>query len=341
MALPYSEIFDAGPLSDWQVEDEAGNLSSWVVQDESYQQQNQVRSSSKENLVESYHIGSFSYLTTGLSLQNYRTSFDMTPMAETGDDVGCMIRYQDANNFYRLSMNSRYGYTRLEKRVSGEFTPLAANAIGYETGRTYHVLIEAINSKIFVYIDGTLVFAVEDATLTTGTVAFYSAAAVAFGNLLIEGTNYAPSIGISYPFSNTVVVPSTFQVSAIAANEPCNSQVQFLLDGSLVDVIDAAPYVTQFASVTQGYHQIDAVLFDGDGIVADLDQNAAVGVDGDYFTATGDSITNGAYDTYQADNIDPSNPSFSFQGYPGPLGQDVDRHQSIPIHCCQRSSRWR
>jgi hypothetical protein len=99
LALPYTENFDAGPLSDWQVADEAGNPSSWVVQDGSYQQQNQVRSSSMENLDESYHLGSSSYLATGLGLQNYRVSFDMTPMAETGDDVGCMIRYQNSGQF--------------------------------------------------------------------------------------------------------------------------------------------------------------------------------------------------------------------------------------------------
>ncbi|WP_372682406.1 GDSL-type esterase/lipase family protein [Desulfosarcina sp.] len=330
LVLPYAESFDAGPLDDWQFEDDAGNASAWMLQDGSYQQQNQVRASSRENLVESYHLGSFSYLTTGMRLQNYRVSFEMTPAAETGDDIGCMIRYRNPDNYYRLSIDSRFGYTRLEKRVAGQFTPLASNAIGYTVGEPIQVSVTVNGSTIYVDIDDNLVFTVEDSDLTTGTVAFYSAAAAAFDSLLIEGTNYAPTIGLSYPLSNTVVAPSTFSVSAVAASEPCGSDVVFLLDGAVVDVVDEAPYITQFASVSQGYHQIEAVLRQADGTTAAFDQNIAVGVDGDDYVATGDSITNGAYDTYQTDNLAPDNPSLSFQGYTGPLGKALTETNIYP-----------
>ena len=329
LALPFSETFDLDSLSDWQVVDEAGNSSSWTLQNGTYQQINQVRTS-RENLIESYHIGSLSYLTTGSSLQNYHASFDMTPMAETGDDIGCMIRYRDMNNFYRLSMDSRYGYTRLEKRVAGEFTSLASNAFGYELGRTYRVAIEMIGAKLFVSIDGTSLFAIEDTDISAGTFAFYSAAAVSFDNLVIKGMDYTPVVGLTYPPNRTVVPDSSFQVAALAANAPCNGYMELLLDGNVVDVIYEAPYITLFSSVDQGFHGIEAVLYDGNHTVIGFDKQTGVGIAGDYYVATGDSITNGAYDTYQTDNIESANPSYSFQGYTGPLGKLLNETNQYP-----------
>ena len=123
-----------------------------------------------------------------------------------------------------------------------------------------------------------MVFAVQDPSLIYGTFAFYSAAAVAFDNLQITDINSAPMIGLSYPRDDSVVVPSTFYLSAIAANAPSNSRVEMLLDGFAVDSINEPPYTTQLTSVSQGYHQIEAVLYDGDDIPVAFDQNINVGV---------------------------------------------------------------
>ena len=329
--LPFSEDFDSEPIANWNVVDEAGDPSSWVVLNGSYQQQNQVRTGG-ENFVESYHIASFSYLTTGLNLQNYQVSFDMAPTAETGDDVGCMIRYQNSNNFYRLTMDSRFGYTRLEKRVAGQFTPLASNAIGYATNHTYHIVINVFQDKIFVQIDGEMTFAVQDSSHMFGTFAFYSAAPVRFDNLQITDANDAPIIGLSYPIDGAVLTsPPDFFVSAIAANEPSGSHIEFFIDNDTVDSLNDPPYTTPFQSVSQGYHPIEAILYDSQDNPVAADQNMNVGVAGDYYVASGDSLTSGAYDNYKIDNIDPENPIYSFQGYPGPLGRLLKEANGYPV----------
>mgnify|MGYP006293252715 CR=1 FL=1 len=253
----------------------------------------------------------------------------MAPMADTGDDVGCMFRYQNADNYYRLTMDSRFGCTRLEKKVSGQFLTLSVNTTGYEIGQTYHIEIEIIQSKIFVYIDGNLVFAVEDASLASGSFAFYGVAEVHFDNLFIEEAHSSPTIGLFYPLSNTVVVEPSFYVSAIGANE-ADGYVDFLLDAIVVDRVIAPPYMTEFSHVGQVNHPIEVVLYDNAGFAASFDLNVNVGVDGDYLLAAGDSITSGNGDNYSTDNLDPANPSLSFRGYTGPLGQLLEDSYQYP-----------
>ncbi len=330
LELPYIEDFTQGPLTDWRVVDEAGDPSAWVVQSGTYQQQNQIRGKNRDNFVESYHIGSLSYLAGGMTLQDYRVSFTMTPMADTGDDVGCMVRYQNADNYYRLTMDSRFGYTRLEKRVAGQFSTLASSATGYEIGRTYSVDIEVIGPMIFVTIDGSLLVAVEDISLASGTFAFYSAAMVSFDDLHIQEASSTPAMGLSSPLSEAVVTDSSFYVSAAAANGPADGSVEFLLDDSLQGTSGEPPYMTEFVGVGLGDYRIKAVLYDGQGNPLAEDENEQVGVQGDRYAALGDSLTSGNGDNYSLDNVDPANPSLAFRGYTDPLGRHLEEANQVP-----------
>lgn len=56
------------------------------------------------------------------------------------------------DNYYRLSMNSRYGFTRLEKRNGATFSTLAVNARGYVDGNQLEITVEVNVNTIVVYI---------------------------------------------------------------------------------------------------------------------------------------------------------------------------------------------
>jgi len=181
VTLPFTDNFNDGDANGWSVFDEAGNPSNWNVNNSQYQQPNLVRLG-RVTFDESYHLGSFSSLDNGFGLRNYRVSADIFPRGNLGDDSGIMFRYQDPNNYYRLSFDSRFGYTRLEKRVNGQFTALANNSIGYRFGELLDVAITVVDSTILVDVNNDPLFAVQDNSISQGTIALYSAAEVRFDN---------------------------------------------------------------------------------------------------------------------------------------------------------------
>jgi hypothetical protein len=136
------------------------------------------------------------------------------------DDIGVMFRYQNSNNYYRLSMNTRYGFTRLEKKVAGTFTPLAVNARGYDDGQVLNFTIEVQGALIRIWINGDPAFALQDASLGSGSVALYTQDTASFDNVRIEGI---PAIR---PSCSQRQLPrryrnvSSLSVAAIAGNVP-------------------------------------------------------------------------------------------------------------------------
>ena len=320
-SLPFSDDFDDGNADGWTVVDDSGNSSDWQVIDGEYQQGAYVESVYTGNPFDgSYHLGTYSFFASGSYLTDYRFSIEITPLPDLGDiaqgnDVGVMFRYLNPDNYYRLTLNSRYGFSRLEKKVAGNFTPLATNSRGYCEAQLLNVTIEVNGSLIQVYLDGDPLFSVSDSSLASGTIALYCQDKAKFDNVLIEEVSIEPSVIISVPVSYSVEVTDTLNVSAFATKVPLDGWIEFVLDDNISVLDDEPPYSTQFSGIVDGEHKVDAVLYDPVSIELTRDTNETIGVVGDYYITLGDSITNGIGDNYSDDNISQDGRIISSQGF--------------------------
>ncbi len=99
---------------------------------------------------------------------------DFRVRSDDVDSVGAMLRYQDAQHYYRFSMDAGFTFRRLVKNVGGTFTTLWEDATSYTSGQTYRITLSAIGGELRGYIDGVPVFVVEDADVPSGAIALYS-----------------------------------------------------------------------------------------------------------------------------------------------------------------------
>jgi lysophospholipase L1-like esterase len=291
----------SGGTANWIFVSDSGLPASWTTVSGALRQLNRVESVNAFD--QSYHKGTYAYYTDGTSLSDYRFSADALYLgAGLQDDIGVMFRYQDNNNYYRLSMNTRYGFTRLEKRVAGTFYPLAVNARGYDSGQVLNFTVEVQGSLIRIWINSDAVFALQDVSLASGSVAVYSQEAASFDNVRVEGISADPAVVLATPVAQTVETSNSLSVAAIASNVPAGGGVEFVLDGSDSVLDTSFPYQTTYSGVPQSDHTVEAVLRDASNIELARDTNVLVGAQGDYFVAFGDSIMNGEDDNYAADN---------------------------------------
>jgi hypothetical protein len=97
----------------------------------------------------------------------------------TDDDIISLVfRYQNPDNYYRLSLSADPGdrFTRLEKRVAGVSSIIVGNTSGYTPSTTFQVEIWAVGDQITVYLDGINPFgiSVQDPDLTSGSIGFHA-----------------------------------------------------------------------------------------------------------------------------------------------------------------------
>ena len=240
-----------------------------------------------------------------------------------------MFRYQNNDNYYRLSFNSRYSFCRLEKKVAGNFFPLLTNARGYRKGQQMDITIEVIGSLIQIYLNGDPVFSLSDSSLAWGTVALYCQGETKFDNVLIEENSSESSVVISVPLSYSVEVTDILNVSAFATNIPLDGWVEFVLDDHTSSPDYEFPYSAEFLDVLQGEHQIEAILHDPSSPLSS-DINETIGVLGDYYIALGDSITNGTRDNYSLDNMSEDGRISSSRGFHSRLSDLLTSTVSYP-----------
>ncbi len=314
----------SGGAGNWtMVDDVPSPSSSWSVVNGVLRQQNKVES--VNSFDGSYHRGAYAYYTNGAGLTDYRFSVDATYLATLqANDIGVMFRYQDNNNYYRLSMNARYGFTRLEKKVGGVFTPLAVNARGYVPGELIRFNVEANGSRIQVWINGDPMFAVTDASLGSGTVALYTQDQSSFDNVVIESPTAAPLVTLATPLAHTVSTTDTLSASAVATQVPAGGVVEFLLNGTRSVIDGTAPYSAIFDLVAGGDHTVEAIVRDAANVELARDTNIMVGAQGEYLVSLGDSITNGIGDRFSADNLSQSGRVVAVQGYQANLADLLD-----------------
>jgi hypothetical protein len=85
-----------------------------------------------------------------------------------------MFGYKDAKNYYRFSMDQQRSYRRLIKMVNGTPVLLAGDTVAFQQGRWYDVQARMAGGVVEIWLDGQLLFRVNDATFTAGKIALYS-----------------------------------------------------------------------------------------------------------------------------------------------------------------------
>lgn len=147
------------------------------------------------------------------------TDYRVSVRLASGEDdaIGMMFRYTDRDNYYRLSMDSQRGYRRLIKKVDGAVSVLWEDAVAYEVGREYLMTIDCAAERLIGYLDGVLLFAVDDADITSGAIALYC-----WGNVdaRFADVRVAPRTwNTYYAFTREHVLPAGTRVQVLSGNE--------------------------------------------------------------------------------------------------------------------------
>ena len=333
----YSDSFD--DAFNWTFEDDTADGFYWIPVNGELRQQDSALA-----FQDSYQLGTYAVLSSAsLSESSYRFSVDVTPLrnnidGETeGNDVGIMFRYQDGSkNYYRLSMNARSGYTRLEKHEGGTFSTLAVNAIGYVDGQPMTLTAEVNGDVIVIWIDGDPIFAVVDASISSGTVALYCQDKVKFDNVLITEPPLQPTVVISTPLAYSIALTpedgATLTAEAVVLNPPSGSRVGFFLDNDIerIATLSGDTYSVVYPTVVDGEHDIMAILRDANGAEVSSDINSTVGTGGDYYLAVGDSITRGFRDEDGSNNDSADGRIVANQGFQAPLADNLTATTGLP-----------
>ena len=326
-----SDDFNDGDAAGWTTVNDTGVTPSWTVDSGVYRQaysndryfgwwNGGFDNDGTADLI--YRLGFYSYYVGG-SFSDIDYSVTVTPATTTpkNDDCGLMWRRQDGNNYYRLSFSHVDGFTLLEKKVSGTWSTLAKNGRGIPKGTPVRWRVVNVGDLIEVYQDGTKLFAVQDASLASGTVALYARGACDFDDVQVLTPDAAPSIVLGDPVDHTVVSALSTTVKSVVRNAPVGASVRISLDGTSCGVPSQSGsglYTVQCTAPAPGVYEVSAELLDADGVtVLDSDTHAVVGFGGMNLVGSGDSITDGADDYYASDGD--SDPTYGFrkslQGY--------------------------
>ncbi|MHB8270291.1 beta-propeller fold lactonase family protein [Bradyrhizobium sp.] len=96
---------------------------------------------------------------------------------EQAGAIGVVFGYQDANNFYRLSMNatadSNARYRRLVRYVNGTVTVLWADMVVFDTGREYVLTLDVIDGYATAWLDGEQILECKLPGAVVGSVGLY------------------------------------------------------------------------------------------------------------------------------------------------------------------------
>jgi lysophospholipase L1-like esterase len=337
LPLPFSDDFSDGNADGWAISDDGAldNPSSWSVAGGTFRQSASTNDFGG-NVDETYHRGTFAVLSDSVNLTNYRFSVVASPIAGSSDAVGVMFRYTDADHYYRFSLNSAAGATRLEKKAGVDINgnpvwqTLARNYRGYEVGQQQNIVVEVDGPLIQVFVNNDTLFAAYDTDHATGGVALFARDGVRFDDVLISTNDTSPEIVIAEPVAHDVIpnAPEDITVRAIARNVPAAGSVELgfgpVLDCDPVTETNPGEFTTVCPNRASGNYVAQASLRDS-GVEVDSDDNVLIYVGtqgvGDKYDAIGDSLTLGFLDRYSSDNLSlVTNKTISFQGWVGPLG---------------------
>ncbi len=243
------ENFTSGSFAGWSYYDE-GSISApskWLIVSGELAQQSNIRDGG--NNVDLTRAGTYLLWDEGLGWTDYKAHFKMR---STDDDaLGMMFRYIDADNYYRFSWDQQLKQRRLVKKAGGVFTLLAADNVPYIGGQSYHVELIAQGAQLEVWIDGTRIFQVNDASHGRGSVAFYAWQnnAAFFDELVVEdlsGGNFnaLPKITGLTASPSTILDNQTSQIAVTAVDtdgpDALNFQWSVVSGGGVLDDANSA-----------------------------------------------------------------------------------------------------
>ena len=168
--------------------------------------------------------------------------YAVTASSPDNDAFGVVFRYQDANNYYRFSMDSQRHYRRLVRVVNGQFTKLAeTDGGGYHPGTRYRIRVLANDSTIEVFLNDRQIMSTPDDAPSTGQVGLYTWAE---SSTTFDGVNVQAEYA---DYFTVAVVPDTqyessatpqimkAQMSWLAANRATERIAMVLQEGDVVD----------------------------------------------------------------------------------------------------------
>jgi len=307
--------FNDGNVSNWTTVEASGDVANWQVVNGRFSQLNPASSTAAR--ADGYLVGTYAFLNTQTNVGDFEFSVEITPQATAfprfGDDVGIIFRYVNDNNYYRLSINSKFGQTRLERRIAGQFSTIAVTSQGYLPDQTIRVGVRMQGPAMLLYrdygggssvLDGEPYLAGYDSTLAAGSVGLYTQSEAAFDNVLLKSLHPAPRVGLISPAPFEVDGDAVVDVQAVTINASGSEAVGFELDGvpcNAVTTPQPALYESTCVAAIAGEHNVDAVL--NDPTEVDRDTAPAVATGGLRAVTMGNSITSGTKDEYWADNI--------------------------------------
>jgi lysophospholipase L1-like esterase len=310
-----SSGFDNPDVSDWTVVESSGDPMSWQVVDGAFRQLNPASATIAGN--DAYLLGTYAFLNSQTAVDDFEFSVEITPEAtgpaRRGDDVGIMFRYVDDDNYYRLTVNSKFGQTRLERRIAGQFSTMAVTSQGYLPDQVIRVGVRMQGPAMLIYrdyggtssvLDGEPYFAGYDSTHAAGSVALYTQSEAAFDDVLLRSLGTAPHVGMVAPVPFAVDTDDTVAAQAVVLNASGSVDVGFEIDGVACGATSnpqPALFEADCAAVMAGEHVVESVM--RDPIEVDRDEAPAVATGGLRAVTLGNSITSGFGDQFIPDNI--------------------------------------
>ncbi len=191
--LYWADFENKKELKKWDVVDTQGaaaNPSKWEISDGLLVQKSNIYKKGSVN------AGSFLVLKQGEDWQNYQARLKFKPMNEGG--TGFLIRYQDANNFYKISLvyskNLGGPYIRIDKVKDGKVTKLYQVKKCYKLNQENQVKITVNGKRIDFYLNSekVTIYGIDKGeAIEKGRFGFlvYDMPNVSFDNLEISGLN--------------------------------------------------------------------------------------------------------------------------------------------------------
>ncbi len=325
--LNVADDFNDGNANGWLVVDDSGTTSNWSVSGGKYRQNNFVGNFGAA-LVNGYHLGTYSYLQSSAGLSGYQFSVDVTPLANTGEEVGVLFYYQNNNNYYRFVTSLSDGFSRLERRVGGTFRTLAQNARGYDPGTVLSIVVNIEGGVIQVSVNGQKLMSAYDTSLSSGAVGLYARDGVSFDNVAVVPATSAPTIALSKPTDLSVTPGSSLSVEATVLNAPAGAAVAFDLDGNPSSCTTASQpspgRFTASCSAAAGVHVLTAELRDQSSTLLDTDSHDSAASGGNVYVTIGDSNTWGEGDKYGGDGNTVGGWRKALHGYQTNLVDDLN-----------------
>lgn len=315
-ALYFVDDFESGQAANWSVIDDSGMFSNWFVSGGRYHQSHAFL----RTFSESYLLGALSVFSKGYDLADYEAQVTIYPPDDvetsTGDVVGLLFRYLDQNNYYRVSISRKQGFSRLEKRSNGVFQTLSLDGRGFETGEPISLTVCVKGPVILVYYNEEPLFGAVDHDHPQGTIALLTGGVASFDDILIRANDPSPRVVVGAPNSFSVAVNDAsptrdLTATAFAINLPSGAGIRFTLDkgtsGERAITRYQGPHTAVFTDLDAGEHTLEAWAVNSGGNLLDctycVDNNIGIGIGGKYLVAYGDSITSGKGDDIESDDI--------------------------------------